>query len=79
MGAWVNEAGDDMDWTRDQGGTPSGGTGPSTGDGDVSYIYTEASGANSPSKRAYLISQENSILNYLFLITCLVQVLGNFM
>jgi len=56
MGAWVNESGDDMDWTRDQNGTPSGGTGPAsgTGGGATWHMFTEVSGANSPNKRAYL-------------------------
>ena len=42
---WVNDTGDDMDWTVNSGGTPSTGTGPSadhtTGSGN--YLYTEAS------------------------------------
>ena len=54
LGVWTNAGGDEMDWTRDQGGTPSGGTGPSSGDASTWYLYTEASAPNFPSKRAFL-------------------------
>jgi hypothetical protein len=43
-GLWEQAAGDDLNLTRDQAGTPSGGTGPSSGDGDNWYMYIEASG-----------------------------------
>jgi len=52
-GIWVQGVGDDFDWTRDQAGTPSGGTGPATGNASTWYMFTEASGANSPSKTTY--------------------------
>ena len=45
FGSWANATGDDFDWTRDSGGTPSNGTGPS-GDhttGSGFYVYTETS------------------------------------
>lgn len=50
------EGSDDVDWTIKTGGTPSGNTGPDgAAQGDY-YIYIEASGTNSPSKRAILQS-----------------------
>ncbi|WP_460218513.1 M14 family zinc carboxypeptidase [Psychroserpens sp. MEBiC05023] len=56
----VNNTDDDIDWTRDSGGTVSSGTGPSTGSGSTWYIYTEASTnsgpAGSPQKSAIIIS-----------------------
>lgn len=60
FGLWNNGGGDDIDWTRLSGATPSSGTGPS-GDhttGSGSYVYTEASAANngSPNKTALLQS-----------------------
>lgn len=43
-GNWANVAGDDnKQWSRDSAGTPSGGTGPSTGAGSSYYIYLETS------------------------------------
>lgn len=56
MGAWLQDAGDDFDWTRNSGGTPSVDTGP-TGDhttGSGNYLYTEASYPNNPQKTAIL-------------------------
>ncbi len=44
QGAWTQDTGDDRDWTNRSGGTPSNNTGPSGGDGDTWYMYTEASG-----------------------------------
>ncbi|WP_179345842.1 LamG-like jellyroll fold domain-containing protein [Winogradskyella ursingii] len=44
VGGWTQGGGDDINWTRDAGGTPSVNTGPSTGDGDTWYMYMEASG-----------------------------------
>ncbi|MDG5492320.1 HYR domain-containing protein, partial [Psychroserpens sp. SPM9] len=56
----VNNTDDDIDWTRDSGGTVSSGTGPSTGSGSTWYIYTEASTnsapAGSPQKSAVITS-----------------------
>ncbi|MGS2725624.1 M14 family zinc carboxypeptidase [Psychroserpens sp. BH13MA-6] len=53
-GLWEQTTDDDINWTRDSGGTPSSNTGPSTGDGDTFYMYTEASGNGTgfPSKVA---------------------------
>ncbi|UCE59670.1 MAG: S8 family serine peptidase [Phycisphaerales bacterium] len=53
-GDWGNVGGDDMDWTRDSGGTPSSSTGPSAAHGGTWYVYTEASSPNYPSKTAIL-------------------------
>ncbi|MBW2291014.1 MAG: M20/M25/M40 family metallo-hydrolase [Deltaproteobacteria bacterium] len=60
FGTWSNVGGDDIDWTRNSGGTPSNGTGPS-GDhstGSGFYLYTEASNENVgfPNKTALLES-----------------------
>lgn len=43
LGLWTQGSGDDFDWTRDQGGTPSGSTGPTSANGGNWYVYTEAS------------------------------------
>ncbi len=60
LGVWTNATGDDIEWTRDSGGTPSTGTGPSTGQDGSFYLYTEASTnvtpAGSPNKIALLNS-----------------------
>ncbi len=40
---WVQDTGDNLNWTRDSGGTPSGSTGPASGDGDTWYRYIESS------------------------------------
>lgn len=56
FGAWTQDAGDDINWTRDSGGTPSGGTGPSTGSDGSWYVYIEASAGNNPGRRAILNS-----------------------
>ncbi|GJM24233.1 MAG: hypothetical protein DHS20C16_06480 [Phycisphaerae bacterium] len=60
FGPWSNTSGDDIDWTRLSGATPSSGTGPSNDhtSGSGSYAYTEASTANngSPDKTAILQS-----------------------
>ncbi len=45
LGHWSNSSsGDNKDWSRDSGGTPSSGTGPSAGaDGSLNYVYLETS------------------------------------
>jgi len=56
FGDWANVSGDNFDWTRNSGGTPSSGTGPS-GDhtsGSGWYMYIEASSPNYPSLAAIL-------------------------
>lgn len=59
LGSWSNTStGDDIDWTRDSGGTPSNNTGPSNGAAGSWYMFVEASGNNTgyPNKRAILNS-----------------------
>ena len=56
LGSWSQGSGDDLDWTRDASGTPSSGTGPSTGADGSYYMYIEASSPNYPSKTAYFNS-----------------------
>ena len=58
LGAWTNGSGDDNDWDRNSGGTPSSGTGPSTGSAGSWYMYLETSvdGTGFPNKTAYLNS-----------------------
>jgi len=57
---WNNIGGDDFDWFVDNLGTPSNSTGPTidrtSGTTSGIYMYTEASGINSPSKIAILVS-----------------------
>ncbi|WP_109300870.1 M14 family zinc carboxypeptidase [Aquimarina sp. AU474] len=48
LGAWTNATGDDINWTRDSGGTPSNTTGPSTGQDGAFYLFTEASTSGNP-------------------------------
>ncbi len=59
LGDWKNATtGDDIDWTRDSGGTPSSQTGPASGADGNFYVYVEASGNGTgfPNKRAILNS-----------------------
>lgn len=58
LGAWTNSTADDINWTRDSGGTPSSNTGPSAGSPGAWYLYVEASGNGTgyPNKRAILNS-----------------------
>ncbi len=56
LGQWSQSGGDDLDWTRDSGGTPSNNTGPSSAYEGTWYMYIEASQPNYPSKTAGLIS-----------------------
>ena len=62
FGNWSNVGGDDIDWTRVSGGTPSGGTGPlvdhTTGSSSGFFLFTEASGdgIGYPNKTALLQS-----------------------
>ena len=59
---WVNQSGDDLDWTVDEDGTTSTGTGPTTdynpGTTTGNYLYTEATGSGTgyPNKVALLTS-----------------------
>jgi len=56
LGGWMQESNDDMDWTVNNGGTPSNGTGPTAANDGSYYIYTEASNPNNPNKTAFLTS-----------------------
>ncbi len=58
IGDWTQSSGDDIDWTRDSGGTPSRSTGPSSADDGTFYLYVEASvnGTGYPNKRAIITS-----------------------
>ncbi len=58
LGAWTQSTADDINWTRDSGGTPSSNTGPSSGSNGAWYIYVEASGNGTgyPNKQAILNS-----------------------
>ncbi|WP_197077351.1 M36 family metallopeptidase [Lacinutrix sp. Hel_I_90] len=73
LGAWTQASGDDLNWTRDSGGTPSSSTGPASGSSGSWYVYVEASSPNYPSKRAILnspcfnlssVSQANFTFDY---------------
>lgn len=50
LGAWTNATGDDLDWTRRSGTTPSSSTGPSSASAGSYYMYVESSSPNYPSK-----------------------------
>jgi len=56
LGAWSQGSGDDFDWTRNSGGTPSNGTGPSAAADGTWYVYVEASSPNFPTRTTILES-----------------------
>ena len=58
LGQWTQDSSDDINWTRDASGTPSSGTGPSSGSQGSFYMFVEASGNGTgyPNKRAILNS-----------------------
>ncbi|MEM8907175.1 MAG: T9SS type A sorting domain-containing protein [Bacteroidota bacterium] len=56
FGDWTQDPGDDFNWTRRSGTTPSTNTGPSAAYNGNFYAYTEASGANHPNQMANLVS-----------------------
>lgn len=58
LGDWSQSAADDINWTVDANGTPSGNTGPSSATQGSNYIFVEASGNGTgyPNKRAILNS-----------------------
>ena len=56
LGDWVQDAGDDIDWTLKTGSTPSSNTGPSSAADGTYYIYIESSYGNHPDKVANLTS-----------------------
>lgn len=43
LDGWTQGTGDDFEWTNNSGGTPSTGTGPSTGANGSFYMFTESS------------------------------------
>jgi len=55
IGSWNQLTSDDMDWTRQTGGTPSYSTGPRSASNGSHYLYTEASNGNK-NKEAILVS-----------------------
>ncbi|MBU0942878.1 MAG: M6 family metalloprotease domain-containing protein [Proteobacteria bacterium] len=54
LGVWQQKSGDNFDWTRNSGSTPSSGTGPSSATDGSWYIFTESSTPNYPSQSAVL-------------------------
>ncbi|WP_298542226.1 S8 family serine peptidase [uncultured Aquimarina sp.] len=58
LGAWTQSTADDINWSVDASGTPSGSTGPSSATQGTYYIYVEASvnGTGYPNKQAILNS-----------------------
>lgn len=56
--AWSQGSGDDLNWTRRSGSTPSSGTGPSSASDGSFYMYMEVSGNGNgfPTKDAYFES-----------------------
>ncbi|MEM6378684.1 MAG: trypsin-like peptidase domain-containing protein [Bacteroidota bacterium] len=59
LGQWSQaSSGDDLNWSRNSGGTPSNGTGPGSAADGSFYLYVEASGNGTgyPNKRAILNS-----------------------
>ena len=54
FGYWVNADGDDIDWTRQTGSTPTSGTGPSSAHEGNYYLYVESSSPNYPDKTTVL-------------------------
>lgn len=58
LGAWSQSSSDDIDWSINSNGTPSGNTGPSSATNGNSYIFVEASGDGTgyPNKQAILNS-----------------------
>jgi hypothetical protein len=55
-GAWTQSFADDLDWSRNSGGTPSSGTGPASAAEGSWYMYVEASSPNYPSKNTLFTS-----------------------
>jgi len=53
LGEWINAGGDNFDWTRYTGATPTPKSGPDAAYNGQYYVYTEATG-NYPSKTAIL-------------------------
>jgi len=56
FGGWTNATGDNFDWARRSGGTPSSNTGPSSAAEGSFYAYVESSDPNYPSRTTILTS-----------------------
>ncbi|AEH00950.1 GEVED domain-containing protein [Lacinutrix sp. 5H-3-7-4] len=56
FGGWTQGSGDDFNWTRRSGSTPSSNTGPSSASAGSQYAYMESSAPNYSTKRALLVS-----------------------
>lgn len=56
FGLWTQGTGDDFNWSRNSGSTPSSNTGPASAAAGSYYAYMEASSPNYPSKSTYLNS-----------------------
>ncbi len=56
LGGWTQGSGDDFDWIRQSGGTPSSSTGPSSAESGSFYVYVETSNPNNPNKTTILNS-----------------------
>lgn len=56
FGGWTQVSGDDFDWARNSGGTPSSSTGPSAAQEGSYYIYVEASSPNYSNKTTIIES-----------------------
>ncbi|MGB1209911.1 putative secreted protein (Por secretion system target) [Lacinutrix venerupis] len=56
FGLWTQGSGDDFNWTRQSGSTPSSNTGPSSAAAGSQYVYMESSSPNYSTKRAILVS-----------------------
>lgn len=56
FGGWTNASGDDFNWSRQTGGTPSNNTGPASADAGSYYIYVESSSPNYATKVAIIES-----------------------
>ncbi|MFK7798076.1 MAG: trypsin-like peptidase domain-containing protein [Aureispira sp.] len=66
LGDWMQETGDDFDWTRQTGATTSTGTGPTAASAGNFYLYTEATTPNNPNKVANLLSPCFDLTNVSF-------------
>ncbi|MBL6447723.1 T9SS type A sorting domain-containing protein [Fulvivirga sp. 29W222] len=56
LGSWTQDTGDDIDWTRQSGSTPSSSTGPTAATDDSYYMFVESSSPNYPGKVSNLVS-----------------------
>eukprot|EP00662_Eupelagonemidae_sp_cell21_P056701 gene56701-biopygen110115 len=53
-GVWADALGDQFDWTRGSGGTPTGSTGPSGAHDGQYYLFVETSSPTAPGDTATL-------------------------